>query len=246
MSTVEINFGSDLESVYESLTEGLRDRGDPLRIEGQQNYFKNEVKFVGLTAADVRSFTRTVFDNLPDRSRDFIFPLAERLMSSMVFEYRGAAVHLVTQLRKQWQDEDFYLFQSWLEKYVDNWATGDEIANHLLDKFILDNPQVTERTFQWSASPNLWMRRASAVCLVVPMRKQNHLRDVLRVSEALLLDPEDMVQKGYGWTLKECSKKHPDEIYEFIMQHKHEMPRTSLRIALEKYDQPRRKAAMAR
>lgn len=246
MSVDKNNSNSDLESVFKTLTEGLRERGDPLRIAGQQNYFKNEVRFVGLTAGEVRAYTRTVFDGLADRSREFIYPLAEMLMSSMVFEYRGAAIHLVTLLRKQWRDEDFDLFQSWLEKYVDNWAVADEIANHLLDKFIIDDPRVTERTFQWSASPNLWMRRASAVCLVVPMRKHNHLQDVLRVSEALLLDPEDMVQKGYGWTLKECSKKHPEEIYGFIMEHKHEMPRTPLRIALEKYDQPRRKAAMAR
>lgn len=246
MSVAKKDLDFDLEHVYESLTRELVEKGDQAKIKGQQNYFKNEVKFVGLAVGQVRGHTRKVFDGLPDQSRGFIFPLAERLMSSMVFEYRVAAMHLATLLRNQWQDEDFYLFQSWLDNYVDNWATGDEIANHLLDKFIIDNPQITEETFQWSSSKNLWMRRASAVCLIVPMRKQDHIKDVLRVSEALLLDSEEMVQKGYGWALKECSKKHPQEIYEFIMEHKHVMPRTPLRIALEKYDPLRRKAAIIR
>ena len=167
MSADKNNFNSEVEIVYKSLTEVLRERGDPLRIMGQQNYFKNEVKFVGLTTGEVRSYTRMVFDDRSDCNQDFIFTLVERLMSSMVFEYRGAAIHLATLLRKQWQDEDFYLFQSWVERYVDNWVLGDEIANHLLDKFILDDPQTTERTFKWAASSNPRMRRASAVCLVV-------------------------------------------------------------------------------
>ena len=42
-----------------------------------------------------------------------------------------------------------------------------------------------------------------------------------------------MVQKGYGWLLKEASRKHTDEIYAYVMKNKRGMPRTALRYAIE-------------
>jgi 3-methyladenine DNA glycosylase AlkD len=55
-----------------------------------------------------------------------------------------------------------------------------------------------------------------------------------------------MVQKGYGWLLKEASRKHQQEVFEFVVKHKRVMPRTALRYAIEKMPQDLRKQAMAR
>jgi len=41
------------------------------------------------------------------------------------------------------------------------------------------------------------------------------------------------VQKGYGWLLKEASRKHTDEIFSYVMKNKRAMPRTALRYAIE-------------
>jgi 3-methyladenine DNA glycosylase AlkD len=42
-----------------------------------------------------------------------------------------------------------------------------------------------------------------------------------------------MVQKGYGWLLKEASRKHTDEVFAYVMRNKRSMPRTALRYAIE-------------
>jgi 3-methyladenine DNA glycosylase AlkD len=55
-----------------------------------------------------------------------------------------------------------------------------------------------------------------------------------------------MVQKGYGWLLKEASKKHQEEVFDFVMRRKAEMPRTALRYAIEKMPIDLKKRAMAR
>jgi len=39
-------------------------------------------------------------------------------------------------------------------------------------------------------------------------RKGMFLKEVFEISDILLMDRDDMVQKGYGWLLKEASKKH--------------------------------------
>jgi 3-methyladenine DNA glycosylase AlkD len=84
------------------------------------------------------------------------------------------------------------------------------------------------------------------VTLILPARKGKFLEDILEISDLLLKDEDDLVQKGYGWMLKEASKRHQKEVYEYIMRRKDEMPRTALRYALEKMPENLRKKAMER
>jgi 3-methyladenine DNA glycosylase AlkD len=87
---------------------------------------------------------------------------------------------------------------------------------------------------KWTLSDNRWVRRASAVSLILPARHGKFLRDIFEIAEILLLDKDDMVQKGYGWMLKEASKPYQKEVFDFVMKNKAVMPRTALRYAIEK------------
>ena len=69
---------------------------------------------------------------------------------------------------------------------------------------------------------------------------------VFEIADILLLDKDDMVQKGYGWMLKEASNHEPKKVFEYVMRHKKEMPRTALRYAIEKLSPDLRKQAMAK
>jgi 3-methyladenine DNA glycosylase AlkD len=77
------------------------------------------------------------------------------------------------------------------------------------------------------------MRRAAAVSLIVPAKHGKYLDDVLEIADLLLTDNDDMVRKGYGWLLKEASRKHQKEIFDYVMRNKESMPRTALRYAIE-------------
>ncbi len=54
--------------------------------------------------------------------------------------------------------------------------------------------------------------------LIYPIRKMNCIDQVFRVADALLTDEEDLVQKGYGWVLKEASNRYPKEIFGYVMK----------------------------
>ena len=82
-------------------------------------------------------------------------------------------------------------------------------------------------------SANRWMRRACAVSFIVPAKRGKFLKEVFRISDMLLLDRDDMVQKGYGWLLKEASRLHQKEVFLYVMKNKNKMPRTALRYAIE-------------
>jgi 3-methyladenine DNA glycosylase AlkD len=84
------------------------------------------------------------------------------------------------------------------------------------------------------------------VTLILPARKGLFLKEVFEISDRLLEDGDDMVQKGYGWMLKEASKKHQPEVFDYVMGKKALMPRTALRYAIEKMPAEMRRRAMTR
>jgi 3-methyladenine DNA glycosylase AlkD len=90
------------------------------------------------------------------------------------------------------------------------------------------------------------MKRAAAVSLIIPARKGQFLKEIIQITDRLLLDKDDMVQKGYGWMLKEASKLHRDEVYQYILKHRKDMPRTALRYAIEKMPPELKAEAMKR
>ena len=59
-------------------------------------------------------------------------------------------------------------------------------------------------------------------------------------------DKDDMVQKGYGWMLKAASKVYQEEVFDYVVQRKATMPRTSLRYAIEKMPAELKAIAMAK
>ena len=67
---------------------------------------------------------------------------------------------------------------------------------------------------KWASHPNRWVKRGAAVSLIIPVRKGLFLPEVFEIAEILLLDSDDLVQKGYGWMLKAASESHPREVYD--------------------------------
>jgi 3-methyladenine DNA glycosylase AlkD len=105
-------------------------------------------------------------------------------------------------------------------------------------------PRSIGELMKWARSDNRWLKRASAVTLIIPAKKGEFLKEAFEISDILLVDADDMVQKGYGWLLKEESRKHQKEVFEYVMQNKHKMPRTALRYAVELMPGELRKKAM--
>ncbi|WP_264557960.1 DNA alkylation repair protein [Flavobacterium sp. N1718] len=99
---------------------------------------------------------------------------------------------------------------------------------------------------KWTTDSNRWKRRAAAVSLIVPAKKGLFLDTVFRIATALLEDTDDLVQKGYGWMLKEASIPHQEAVFDFVLDHKTVMPRTALRYAIEKMPEQHRREAMAK
>ena len=231
-----------LEAVREELVQNV----DEKTRDGAQRFFKEEVKFHGVKSAAVKKIAQKHLRAIKGREKRDIFALCENLLRSGYGEEAFIAFEWAYSLRKEYEAADFQLFEVWVQKYVDNWAKCDTLCNHTIGAFIERYPGFTENLKGWARSENRWLKRASAVTLILPARKGDFLKDVLEISDILLKDKDDLVQKGYGWMLKEASRKHQEEVFEYIMRRKSEMPRTALRYAIEKMPEELRRKAMER
>lgn len=66
----------------------------------------------------------------------------------------------------------------------------------------------------------------------------------IRISDSLMKDEHDLVQKGYGWMLKSLSQVDRRSVKDYLILNHAQMPRTAYRYALEKFDKETRKELM--
>lgn len=73
-------------------------------------------------------------------------------------------------------------------------------------------PQYIKELKKWATSSNRWNKRAAAVTLIVPAKQGLFLKEIFEIADCLLLDKDDLVQKGYGWMLKSASHSQQTEV----------------------------------
>ena len=231
-----------IKAVQARLTENI----DEKTQSTYQKFFKEQVLYHGVKIAIVSKLVTEFFREIRHLSKDEIFALCEKLLITDYGEEAAIAFKWAYRMNKQFESRDFYLFENWLENYVNSWAKCDELCTHSVGTMIEKYPKYVEDLKRWARSDNRWMRRASAVTLVMPARRGLFLDDVFEIADVLLLDEDDLVRKGYGWMLKEVSRLHRHEAYDYVVQRKVVMPRVALRYAIELMPQDMRKAAMSK
>ncbi len=232
--------------IIASIRKELKQQADDHTIGVSQSFFKERVTFYGVRTAIVNQLARQSFATIKHLGKEEIFSLAEELLRSDYNEESFIAFEWAYRLRDQYQPADFTRFENWIADYVNNWAKCDTFCNHTLGAFIELYPEYLANLKQWAKSENRWFRRAAAVSLIIPARKGKLFGDIIELSDILLVDKDDLVQKGYGWLLKEASKVHQQEIFEYVIQNRETMPRTALRYAIEKMPEAMRREAMAK
>lgn len=213
------------------------------RISGER-FFREEVKLYGVRSAVVSRIGKEAYKSLAGKSKDEIFALCEELWKSGMMEESFVACNWSYYVHKKYESADIEVFKRWIENYISNWASCDTLCNHSVGTLAEMYPGTIEDLKRWTASPNRWMRRASAVSLIIPARKGLFAADIFEIADRLLPDRDDMVQKGYGWMLKSASQFRQKEVFEYVYRNKEKMPRTSLRYAIEKMPAELRKRAM--
>lgn len=223
-----------METLINTLRNELAAKADPVWKAGAERYFKEPVKFYGLSNSIARKIGSEYYKQAKGLTKDEILALCGELMQSGFMEETIIACDWSNRLHRKFEPGDFATFERWISQYVNNWAACDTLCTHTVAEFIVKYPEYLAELKRFTQSENRWMRRAAAVTLIIPAARGKFLDDVFEIATLLLHDPDDLVRKGYGWMLKAAAESHRQEVFEFVLRHKATMPRTALRYAIEK------------
>lgn len=199
---------------------------------GPGQYGQGDV-FIGVMVPKQRSVAKQ-FKNLP---------LAEiaKLLTSPVHEHRLTALLILVDkfqaavASEQKKIVKFYLSQT---KLINNWDLVDLSADKILGAWLVNKDRRILNKL--SKSKNFWERRIAMISTFAFI-KAGQTQDTWRLARTLLKDRHDLMHKASGWMLREAGQRDLPGLKKFLNEHKHKMPRTMLRYAIEKFSEAERK-----
>ncbi len=207
---------------------------------GKRQYGESD-RFIGVSNPDVRKVVKQ-FTHLSFRE------ITEVLHSEIHEERLAGVLILVEQYQKAVTNgERLNIAQYYLKnlRSVNNWDLVDLSSYKVLGRAILENIVEENILDKLAMSKNMWDRRVAIISTMVFIREGNYDTS-LRIAEKILDDTEDLTHKAVGWTLREVWKRNPDLCEQFLLTHYSRLPRTTLRYAIERMEERKRKKFLMR
>ena len=234
-----------MEKITKIITSELQALSDDEKREIFPRFFKagkgeygEGDRFLGVTVPNIRAIAKLHKDISLDEIRD--------LMLSEWHEVRLCALIIMVEKSKK-KDEalrkelfDLYLSQT---NRINNWDLVDLSCRFIIGEYLLDKSR--DILYQLAHSPLLWDNRIAIVSTYAFIRK-GQLEDTYALSDLMMHHPHDLMHKAIGWMLREAGKRDANRLYNYVMSHRADMPRTMLRYAIEKFSPAERSILMKR
>ncbi|MBI2417568.1 MAG: DNA alkylation repair protein [Ignavibacteriales bacterium] len=235
------------ENIPVILLEEFSKKANPAfaKMAGEK-YGLHAENYLGLRNPEIYAVADVIYPQLKNLPINELLAICSALLANGNKECRFTAFRWASKACKKLLPEHLPLFDEWLNQYMHDWADCDFLSTKVVGELFVRNPECIPQTHVWAASAKLFVRRAAAVTLIVPVKRIGVLQESFAIAETMLLDKEDLVQKGYGWLLKVAADRFPDEVFAFILERKNIMPRTALRYAIEKMPDDMRARALSR
>ncbi|MEE9451983.1 MAG: DNA alkylation repair protein [Gammaproteobacteria bacterium] len=163
------------------------------------------------------------------------------LLTSKVHEKRLLALFILLEKYKRLESKKdkakIYNFYVRHLSHINNWDLVDNSAPHIVGDYLYDNDR--SMLVQWTLSDNLWYRRIAIVSTLHFIRNLD-FEYTLILAEILLQDKEDLLHKAIGWMLREIGKHDVQCLENFLTEHYQQIPRTTLRYAIEHFTEKKR------
>ena len=204
---------------------------------GPGEYGEGDV-FIGVTVPQVRKFAA--------RYRDADLALLRSLIQSKIHEERLLAVIILVMRFKKADDKnkkqifDFYIKH---RRHINNWDLIDQSAYHIVGAYLKNKNK--SLLVRFARAGDLWERRISIVSTFHYIC-EGQSQHTFKIAKLLLKDEQDLIHKAVGWMLREVGKRCSErELESFLTRHIFHIPRTTLRYAIERFPETKRKKYLA-
>lgn len=224
----------------------------PERAAQEQAYLHSELEHLGVDQPNIRSLARAYATEQRDLDVQHMRALLDAAWTTEVHELRSLAIALAERWRRSLTPSDLELFERWLQRSA-TWAHVDWLAVKIVgwlvanaDAASLDD--VGARLDRWSVDENFWLRRASMLALLEPLRSRDggDVERFERYAITMLEETEFFIRKAIGWILRDLGRKHPEQTRAFVEAHLDRMSGLTLREAIKCLPAPEGEAFKAR
>lgn len=212
-------------------------------------YFRGagDLGFYNVGTAQMRALARSIHAaHRDDWSIDEAMAFADELIVDRYLEVKSVGIEVVARYRRGFVPRLLPRWKRWLrENHSANWATTDAICGLLIGPLLVAHPSLAARMRNWARDRrNLWVRRAAIVALIPLARKGEALDILYEVATRLHPDKEDLIHKAVGWALREAGKVEASRLEHHLRSNGPSIPRTTVRYAIERFDERKRRALM--
>jgi 3-methyladenine DNA glycosylase AlkD len=190
--------------------------GTPERAERERAYLKSLLPHHGTRVPEIRAEVRSVLRSDPDMDRTTLLELVESLWDLGVHEDRMAAAFVLAARVELLRTDDLDLVERFLRE-ARTWAIVDTLAPAVAGPLVDAHPELEPRIDAWVDDPDFWMRRASLLRHLGPIRRGSEdLTAFAAKADRLLDDREFFVRKAMGWVLREAAKHDPEPVVAWL------------------------------
>jgi 3-methyladenine DNA glycosylase AlkD len=225
-----------------SFEKRIKDMRSDVELRKHQRYFRfdpdNQPKdnyFIGVRMGDIFKLAKEHID----------MPVAEieKLMESPIHEVRVGAMSIMGQASKAPKISEARLkklYELYIRRHdrINDWDLVDLAAYYVVGRYLADKPR--KILYKLAKSKDMWERRTAILATAHFMMKLKQADDTFFLSEILIDDKEDLVNKATGWMLRVAGGVDKVRLLAFLDDHAATMPRVTLRNAIEKFDKPTR------
>jgi 3-methyladenine DNA glycosylase AlkD len=227
----------------------LKRLGRPSGAFDASRYFRGDhgLGFYNVGTKPMRDLAREIY--LANRERwsiDDAVAFADSLIADRYLEVKSVGIEVMARYRRAFTPRLLRVWKRWLARnHSANWATTDAICGSLIGPLLVQHPALAEQMRGWARDRNMWVRRASIVGVIPLARKGAALDTLYDIASTLHEDDEDLIQKAVGWALREGGKTDMVRLERYLRKNGPAIPRTTLRYAIERFPDTRRRALLA-
>lgn len=174
-----------------------------------------------------------------------IYNICESLLDNRNYSETTIAYQIIFDNKKKYDQNTFDILEKWLYKYIEDWWDCDDFMTHAFQYLLMKYPNNMSNLKKWVNHEKFAVRRSAAVILIRPVQKGLLNENIIfEICDLLIDDNHYLVQKGYGWLLKESCKFYHDSVVRYLENNVVKMSRTAFRYALEKLPKEEKKRLM--
>jgi 3-methyladenine DNA glycosylase AlkD len=226
--------------------QALAAESDPVRARGAERYFKESVKCYGVAAAEIHALAADLYGRVKDDwTVAEAIELCDILFAAAELEAKAVGALILGRFKKVYTPALFPKVKNWLAAdRLASWASVDVLCPDAMGAFLERYPAYIERIKAWAFHPNRWVKRASLVSFIKLARKPMFLGPIYEISASIFPVDDDLIHKANGWLLREAGKADAARLEKFLLTHGPAIPRTTLRYAIERFPEAKRKAIL--